>query len=40
MGFLRRRIVTAALTANAVRPVPGFRAGIPAFFAEIGRAHV
>lgn len=33
MGFLRRRIVTAALTANAVRPVPGFRAGIPAFFA-------
>lgn len=33
MGFLRRRVVTAALTANAVRPVPGFRAGIPAFFA-------
>ncbi len=25
--------MTAALTANAIRPVPGFRAGIPAFFA-------
>lgn len=33
MGFLRRQVVTAALTANALRPVPGFRAGIPAFFA-------
>ncbi|GAB2860409.1 alpha/beta hydrolase fold domain-containing protein [Nocardioides pacificus] len=33
MGFLRRQIVTAALTANALRPVPGFRPGIPAFFA-------
>ncbi|MBA2952563.1 alpha/beta hydrolase fold domain-containing protein [Nocardioides sp. MAH-18] len=33
MGFLRRQVVTAALTANAIRPVPGFRAGIPAFFA-------
>lgn len=33
MGLLRRQVVTAALTANAVRPVPGFRAGIPAFFA-------
>lgn len=33
MGFLRRQLVTAALTANAIRPVPGFRAGIPAFFA-------
>lgn len=33
MGFLRRQLVTAALTANAVRPIPGFRTGIPAFFA-------
>ena len=33
MSFLRRQIVTAALTANAIRPVPGFRFGIPAFFA-------
>ncbi len=33
MSFLRRQLVTAALTANAIRPVPGFRAGIPAFFA-------
>ena len=33
MGFVRRQLVTAALTANAIRPVPGFRAGIPAFFA-------
>ncbi|MBZ5733434.1 alpha/beta hydrolase [Nocardioides sp. TRM66260-LWL] len=33
MPFLRRQAVTAALVANAVRPVPGFRAGIPAFFA-------
>jgi acetyl esterase/lipase len=33
MSFLRRQVVTAALTANAIRPVPGFRAGIPAFFA-------
>jgi hypothetical protein len=31
--FLRRQIVTAALTANAVRPLPGFRAGIPVFVA-------
>jgi acetyl esterase/lipase len=31
--FLRRQLVTAALTANAIRPVPGFRAGIPSFFA-------
>ncbi len=31
--FLRRQLVTAALTANAIRPVPGSRAGIPAFFA-------
>ncbi|MCB8955874.1 MAG: alpha/beta hydrolase [Nocardioides sp.] len=33
MGFLRRQLVTAALTANAIRPVPGFRAAIPAFAA-------
>ena len=33
MGFLRRQVVTAALTANAIRPLPGFRAGIPSFFA-------
>ena len=33
MGFLRRQLVTAVLTANAIRPVPGFRAGIPAFAA-------
>src|SRR6478672_12667402 len=33
MSFLRRQIVTAALTANAIRPVPGFRVGIPAFLA-------
>lgn len=33
MPFLRRQIVTAALTANAIRPLPGFRAGIPSFAA-------
>ncbi len=33
MGFLRRQAVTAALTANALRPLPGFEVGIPAFFA-------
>ena len=33
MSFLRRQLITAALTANAIRPVPGFRAGVPAFFA-------
>ncbi|MGZ4498356.1 MAG: alpha/beta hydrolase, partial [Nocardioides sp.] len=33
MSYLRRQLVTAALTANAIRPVPGFRLGIPAFFA-------
>jgi acetyl esterase/lipase len=33
VSFLRRQIVTAALTANAVRPLPGFRAGIPVFMA-------
>lgn len=33
MSFLRRQLLTAALTANAIRPVPGFRAGIPSFLA-------
>ncbi|GAA4805020.1 alpha/beta hydrolase [Nocardioides caeni] len=33
MGFVRRQVVTAALTANAIRPLPGYRTGIPAFFA-------
>jgi acetyl esterase/lipase len=33
MGFLRRQAVTAALTANAIRPLPGFEVGVPAFFA-------
>ena len=33
MGLLRRQLVTTALTANALRPVPGFQAGIPAFVA-------
>jgi acetyl esterase/lipase len=33
MGFLRRQLVTAALTANAVRPIGGRYASIPAFFA-------
>jgi acetyl esterase/lipase len=32
-GYVARQALTAALTANAVRPVPGFRAGIPAFAA-------
>ncbi|WP_236788435.1 alpha/beta hydrolase [Amycolatopsis sp. GM8] len=31
--FLTRRAVQLALTANAMRPVPGARAAIPAFFA-------
>ncbi len=29
MSFLHRQLVTAALTANAVRPVPGYRAAVP-----------
>jgi acetyl esterase/lipase len=33
MGFLRRQVVTAALTANALRPLPGYEAAIPSFFA-------
>jgi acetyl esterase/lipase len=32
-GYVARQAVTAALTANAIRPVPGFRVGVPAFFA-------
>lgn len=32
-GYVVRQAVTAALTANAIRPVPGFRVGVPAFFA-------
>lgn len=31
MGFLRRRLITAALTANAVHPIPGLRTGAAAF---------
>ena len=33
MSFLTRQAVVAALTANAVRPPKGRRAGVPAFFA-------
>src|ERR1700712_4234378 len=33
MSFRRRALVYAALTANAIRPLPGFRAGVPSFFA-------
>ncbi|WP_028644435.1 alpha/beta hydrolase [Nocardioides sp. URHA0020] len=33
MGFLRRQLVTAALTINAIRPLPGYRASVPSFFA-------
>jgi acetyl esterase/lipase len=33
VSFLRRQVVTAALVANALRPAPGARAGIPAFLA-------
>ena len=32
-SFRARAIVYAALTANAIRPLPGFRAGVPSFFA-------
>lgn len=32
-GFLARQAVTAALTANAIRPLNGPRSGIPAFLA-------
>ncbi len=33
MGYRRRQLVAAALTANAVRPIGGRYASIPAFFA-------
>ncbi len=32
-SFRTRALVYAALTANAIRPLPGFRAGVPSFFA-------
>lgn len=32
-GYVARQALTAALTANAIRPIPGFRLGIPAFAA-------
>jgi len=32
-SFRTRTLAYAALTANAIRPVPGFRTGIPSFFA-------
>lgn len=31
MSFLRRQLLTAALTANAIRPLPGFRGGVAGF---------
>jgi acetyl esterase/lipase len=31
-SFRTRTLLYAALTANAVRPLPGFRAGVPSFF--------
>jgi acetyl esterase/lipase len=33
VSFRRRALLYAALTANAIRPLPGFRAGVPSFFA-------
>ncbi|QIK76705.1 alpha/beta hydrolase [Nocardioides piscis] len=33
MSYLRRQTIIAALTANAIRPIPGLRAGVPSFFA-------
>jgi acetyl esterase/lipase len=33
MGYLRRQLVTSALTANAIRPLPGTYTSIPAMFA-------
>jgi acetyl esterase/lipase len=32
-GYLLRQLVTAALTANAVRPLPGFRTAVPSMAA-------
>ena len=33
MSFRRRQLLTAALVANALRPLPGNRASVPVFFA-------
>jgi acetyl esterase/lipase len=33
MGYLRRQLVVSALVANAVRPAPGYAAGLPSMFA-------
>lgn len=33
MSFARRQLVTAALTANALRPMPGYWFGVPTMFA-------
>lgn len=33
MALLRRQALLTALVANALRPIPGFRTGIPSFFA-------
>ncbi len=33
MSYLRRQLVTSALTANAIKPVPGAAASVPAMFA-------
>jgi acetyl esterase/lipase len=33
VSFRARALVYAALTANAIRPLPGFRASVPSFFA-------
>ena len=33
MSFRRRQAITAALTANAIRPLPGQVVGVPSFFA-------
>lgn len=32
MGFTRRQLVNAALVANAIRPLPGYRGGVLGFF--------
>src|SRR5690349_5358231 len=32
MGFRRRQVVAAALTANAIRPLPSYELGVPSFF--------
>jgi len=33
MGFRRRQVVAAALTANAIRPLPSYELGVPSFAA-------